>query len=73
MDSVPAALRRRRLARYRYASLAAGKVLRNKSEIKDQLFKPVSNARGVVFSRIEKPVPAASEFVGKQFQTKNRI
>ena len=24
-------------------------------------------------SRREKPVPAASEFVGKQFQTKNRI
>ena len=66
------AARRRSLAPVRYASLAAGKGLRNKSEMKDQLFKPVSNARGVVFSRIEKPVPAASEFIGKQFQTKNR-
>ena len=63
---------RRRLAPVRYASLAAGKVLRNKSEIKDQLFKPVSSSRGVVFSRIGKPVPAASEFIGEQIQINNR-
>ena len=73
MATVPTLLAAVSLAPVRYASLAAGKVLRNKSEIKDQLFKPVSNACGVVFSRLEKPVPAASEFVGIQFQTKNRI
>ncbi len=39
--------------------------------MKDQLFKPVSNSRGVVSCKPEQEVPAASEFIGKLLQTKN--
>jgi hypothetical protein len=38
--------------------------------MKDHIFKPVSNSLGVVFANPEHPVPAASDFIGKKFQSK---
>ena len=40
--------------------------------MKDQLFKLVSNSRGVVLFITEQAVPAASEFIGKKSQIKIR-
>ncbi len=63
------AARCRRLARVRYASLAAGEALHQGKWI-ERL--NILNSHGVVFCLdIEKSVPAASEFICKQFQSKS--
>ena len=70
LDSVPAALRRRRLARYRYASLAAGGFLTKENEF-ERL--NVSNSHGVVGSSIAASRSRRQRLSRTQFQIKHRI